>query len=256
MPQPMDDQALQQVGTAEEGAVERRRPADHDMIAAAGSGMLAVDHELVGAEPREPRLLVDRLGRRDALAPARGGMDVHLDHAGVRRDADHVEARIDRRGVALDLDRQADLLGRGLRRGDELEIVLELLDRRHEDAEPPVARFDRQRGADHRRRCRRASARSVPGSAGFVRGERGDPLRMLPQRLALRQRPARDGRIGLDDIRERRWRNMGKRAERQAIADRTVAGRQIKARRGGSSIFRCASAGPSACACQRWTGST
>ena len=51
-PQPVDDEALEQVGAPEERAVERRRAADHDMVAAAGPGMLAVDHELVGAEPR------------------------------------------------------------------------------------------------------------------------------------------------------------------------------------------------------------
>ena len=58
-PQPMDEEALEQVGTSEERTVERRLPADDDMIAPAGSRMLAVDHELVGAEAREPRFLVD-----------------------------------------------------------------------------------------------------------------------------------------------------------------------------------------------------
>ena len=79
-------------------------PRRHDMVAAAGAGMLAVDHELVGAEAREPRFLVDRLGRGDAFAPARRGMDVDLDHAGVGRDADDVHARI---GAAADSPRSA-----------------------------------------------------------------------------------------------------------------------------------------------------
>ena len=148
MPEPMDDEALEQVRPPEERAVERRRAADDDMIAPAGSGMLAVDHELVGAEARKPRLLVDRLGRRDAFAPARRGMDVDFDHAGVGRDANDVHARIDRGRVALDLHRQPDLLGRRLGRGDQFEIILEPLDRRQEDAQTPVARLDRHRGAD------------------------------------------------------------------------------------------------------------
>ena len=38
--------------------------------------------------------------------------------------------------------------GGGLGGGDEVEIVLDALDRRHEDAEPAVARLDRERGAD------------------------------------------------------------------------------------------------------------
>ena len=47
---PVQDQAAQQVRPAQERAVERGRAADHDMVAAAGAGVLAVDHELVGAE--------------------------------------------------------------------------------------------------------------------------------------------------------------------------------------------------------------
>ena len=105
-------------------------------------------------------------------------MDVDLDDARVGRDADHVEARIDRRRIALDLHRQSDLLGRRLRRGDEFEIILEPLDRRHEDAEAPVARLDGDRGAD------RAVDVAEPLldpllPARFRRGERGDLLGAL-----------------------------------------------------------------------------
>ena len=117
------------------------------MVAAAGARMLAVDHELVGAEPRLPRLLVERLGVGHALAPVLGRMDVDLDHARIGRDADDVEPRVDRRRVALDMERQPEAFRRRLDRGDQLEIVLEPLDRRHEHAQAPVARLDRDRGA-------------------------------------------------------------------------------------------------------------
>ena len=102
--------------------------ADHDMIAPAGARVLAVDHELVGAEPGEARLLVDRLGGRDAFAPVRRGMDVDLDDARVGRDANDIEARIGRGRVALDLHRHPDLFGRSLGGRDQFEIVLEPLD--------------------------------------------------------------------------------------------------------------------------------
>ena len=144
---PVQHQALQQIRAAQERAVVGRRAADHDVVAAAGAGVAAVDHELVGAEPRLPRLLVDCRRGGDAVAPVRCRMDVDLDDAGIGRDADDVEARIVRRAVALDMDRQADRLGRLLRRGDQLEIVLERLDRRHEDAQPAVARLDGDGGA-------------------------------------------------------------------------------------------------------------
>ena len=234
MPQPVNDEALQQVGTPEEGTVERRRPADHDMIAAAGSRMLAVDHELVGPEPRLPRLLVDRLGRRHAFAPVRRGVNVHLDDARVGRDADHVEARIARRGVALDLDRESDPLGRRFRRRDQLEIILEPLHRRHEDAQAPVARLDRDRGADRAVDVAEPLLDAFLARAGRqVRGEEGDLLGLPHQRLAFRQRLARRGRIGVEDIGKGRRRNIGKRAERQAIADRAVAGREVEAAAAG-----------------------
>src|SRR5208282_4878549 len=45
----------------------------------------------------------------------------------------------------------------------------------------------------------------------------------LARIMKIRQWPARLGRIGLDDIGEGRGRNVGQRAERQSIADRTVA---------------------------------
>ena len=42
----------QQIRPAQERAVGRRRAAEHDVVAAAGAGVAAVDHELLGAEPR------------------------------------------------------------------------------------------------------------------------------------------------------------------------------------------------------------
>ena len=69
MPLPMQDQAAQQVGSAQKRAVARRLAADHDMVAAAGAGVTPVDHEFICAEAALPGLLVDRFGRGDAFAP-------------------------------------------------------------------------------------------------------------------------------------------------------------------------------------------
>ena len=65
---PVADQAAQQVGPAQERAVGRRGAAEHDVVAAAGADMAAVEHEFFGAEPRLPRLLVERVG---VASPAR-----------------------------------------------------------------------------------------------------------------------------------------------------------------------------------------
>ena len=163
-------------------------------------------------------------------------MDVDLDDAGVGRDADDVEARVVRRGVALDMDRQADLLRGGLGGGDELEIVLERLDRRHEDAEPAVARLDRERGA-HRAADVAELLLDALLLRGVVGGEvrhrlgagRVDRLRRLGRRRGgavaeVGQRPARHGRVDDVGVGIGRGRHVGQRAERQAVADRAVAG--------------------------------
>ena len=151
------------------------------------------------------------------------------------------DARIGRRRVALDLHRQADLFGRRVSAAaTQFEIVLEPLDRRHEDAQVPVARLDRHRGAD--------GAVDVAEPlldplllACLRRGERGDALGALARLVKIRQRPARLGRVGLDDIRE--GRRAERRAARPAADDSRPGCRRERdgARRGGSSIFRCAS---------------
>ncbi len=79
---PVEHEALQEVRPAQERAVLRRRAAQHHMVAAAGAAMAAVDHELVGAEARQARLIVDALRHRDRLAPGGGRLDVDLDDAG------------------------------------------------------------------------------------------------------------------------------------------------------------------------------
>ena len=57
---PEGDQALEQIGPAQERTVGRRRRADDDVIAAAGAGVPAVEQELLGAEAREARFFVQR----------------------------------------------------------------------------------------------------------------------------------------------------------------------------------------------------
>ena len=68
---PVQDQRAQEVGAAQERAVEGGGAADDDVVAAAGPGVLAVDHELVGAEAALAGLLVDAGGDGDAVLPVR-----------------------------------------------------------------------------------------------------------------------------------------------------------------------------------------
>ena len=84
------------------------------MVAAAGAGMAAVEHELLGAEPALARLLVERGDVVDQFRPARRRMDVDLDDAGIGRHAEHPQARIARRPVTFQPDPQAGRGGAGL----------------------------------------------------------------------------------------------------------------------------------------------
>ena len=200
------------------------------MVAAAGAGVAAVDHELVGAEPGQPRLLVDRARDVDRVAPGCGRMDVDLDDAGIGRDLDHVQPRIGRRRVAFDVHRQVELGGGRLDGGEKLEIVLELLDRRHEHAEPAVARLDRERGA-HRNglrlngrasRSRRPEPRARRGRRSGAAGA-GECAR---HRGRVRQRAALGERVGRHEMRLVDRLDMRQRAERQPEADRRIARHQ------------------------------
>jgi hypothetical protein len=54
-----------------------------------------------------------------------------------RGDADDVDARVVRRRIAFDLNGQIFLLRRRLDRGDQFQVILDLLDRRHEQQSRP-----------------------------------------------------------------------------------------------------------------------
>ena len=86
-------------------------------------------------------------GAIDEIIPAARRVDVHLDDARVRRHAEAVEARILRRLVAFEDHRRIHGFGGRFDRGDQLEVVLELVGGRHEYIEHAVARLGAHRGA-------------------------------------------------------------------------------------------------------------
>ena len=155
-------------------------------------------------------------------------MDVHLDHAGIGGHADHVQARVVRGRIALDMDLQVQAQGRGLDRVQQVQVFLQRGDRRHEHAQPPVLGFHGQRGADGSLQF------PIPGA-----GHLGDDI--LARRAGHEARPrlspavgrdlARPGQgravhrgVGRVDIGIIRFRQMRQRGQRQAIPDRAVAG--------------------------------
>ena len=158
---PIGDDAPQQIGAPQEGAVGRRDAAEHDVIAAAGADVPAVQHELLCAEADVASLVVDGRGDLHRLLPRGGRMDVDLDDAGIGRDLDDIEARVVRRRVPFQAQRHAHR-GRGcLDGGNQGGIVPGICKRRQEHAQMPAARLDRQR-RPHQLRCRLRDRRGRP----------------------------------------------------------------------------------------------
>jgi hypothetical protein len=147
VPLPHQDQGFQQIGAAQEWAVGHGRATDHHMVAPTSAGMPPVDHEFVGPQATGARFVIDRLGRGDTIVPSMGGVDVHLDHAGIGGHADHVQARVIGGRIAFDMDGQVQFLRRQLCRGQQFQIILQRLARRHEQAQAAVAGFYGDGGA-------------------------------------------------------------------------------------------------------------
>ena len=112
-------------GLRRNGRVGGRGAAHHEVVAAAGAGVAAVGHELLGRQARLERRLVQELGVLHQLAPVVGGMDVDLDHAGVGRDLQQLQALVARRRIAFQHDLHAQLLRRGFDGGQQVQVVLQ-----------------------------------------------------------------------------------------------------------------------------------
>ena len=223
MAQPVQDQRPQQIGAAQEGAVGGRGPADNHMVAAPRAGVLAVDHELVRAKPDLPRLSIDGFRGGHAFVPACGGMDVHLDHAGVGGDADHVHPWVMRRGVAFDMYGQPQLGRSRFGGGDQFQVILDPLHRGHEHAEPPVARFHRQGRAHCAAHVADHLLDPVLHRLGSGKAGAGLFARLWRE---VGQGAAFFERVGGDDMGEVGRLDIGQRAQRQAVADGAVARHQ------------------------------
>ncbi len=146
---PITHQAPQQVGAAQERAVGGGRPPQHDVVASPRPGMGAVTVKPLGGEPRLARVVVDTGGDGYQLVPIVRGMDVDFEHPRIGGDGNTVQPRIARRRVTL--DHQTDPpFARGILDGsDQLQIVLEQVERRHEHVQPPLPRFNAQRRPDY-----------------------------------------------------------------------------------------------------------
>jgi hypothetical protein len=131
--------ARQEVRPPHEWALDRRRPAERQVVAAAAAHRAPIEVVLLGREARPVGRAGHRLDQVDVL-PERGRhRDVHLQDSRVGRHLAPAQARIRRRAVALQPHRDSEL-GRGvLDRGHAREF-LERVRRRDPHAAPQAPR--------------------------------------------------------------------------------------------------------------------
>jgi hypothetical protein len=233
---PIREQAGEHVGTTQERAVGGRRAAEHEVVAAAGAGVAAIDHELLGRQARLPRGLVEKFGVLDEFAPVVRRVDVDFDDARVRRDGERLQPRVARRGVAFEHDLQLALGRSGLDGREQLQPIVERLQRRHEDVQQTGLRrrlveFDaravRTRRIAHFDDERRAHDVPGLGARRFAcSDETLTPRQLREQRRMLAQRRARRERVLLDDVRIVLGLDPRQRRQRQAVAHRRIPGQQ------------------------------
>ena len=220
---PVEHEAFEQIGAADEGRVRKAGPTQHDMVAAARADRAAIDHEFICREATFARGGIERLGDVHRLFPTGGRLDIDLDHARVRRDLHHHEARVGWRRIALNPHRYRSRLGHRFYVGDDFEIVLQRLDRRDEHREMIAARLDGERGA-HRALddfLLLAGLLDVL-AAGHTFVALGLWLGLW-RRAEIGQFAARLGRVARVNIGIVGGRHIGQRAQRQPIAQRAIA---------------------------------
>ena len=146
-------------------------------------------------------------------------MDVHFDDAGIRRDVQHLDARIARRRVALDRDRRWPAPAAASIAASSDDVVLDARQRRHEHVQMAVAHLHAERRLDHFLRRDFAS----PARACALGRDRSRRLgKLAPRREGI------DGVLGIDVGRQHR-RAASRAAGAGRAANRPAARRGARA---------------------------
>ena len=140
---PVQQQAGQQLRTTQERAVRRCGTAQHKVVAAAGTGVAAVGHEFFSRQTALERCPVQELGVVHQLAPAVDRVHVDFDHARVGCDLQQLEAWIAWRRVTLQHQPHGLLARCGFDRRQQIEVIVQPLQRRHEDVQDTGGAADR-----------------------------------------------------------------------------------------------------------------
>jgi len=145
---PEADEAAEQVRSSQKGAVGRRGGSQYKVISATGAGVSAVLLKFFSAEPALACIFTDAFCDLSQLLPVVGGVDVDFDDARIRRDFEQFDAVVLRGQVAFDDDGQPQFFSSGFDAGQQIEVIFERADRRHEDVQLSVSGFDTE-GCPH-----------------------------------------------------------------------------------------------------------
>src|SRR6266542_4795711 len=197
--------------------------------------MAPVEHEFFRCETGFARGGVKKTRSFSQLVPARSRMNIDLDNPRVGSDAKKLEARIARRFVAFEQDRLVHCFGGGFDGSDELEIIFQGVDRRHEDIENAVSRLNAHGRARDPRSTFMAARHPIGVAANIFaawalccRSAYGSRRFELKVKLRI----ARQGRKLLREIRRKggsdiAWASPRLRIEGQPVAHGRISGNKI-----------------------------
>src|SRR6266511_71714 len=142
---PVAQETAQEIRPSEPRRVRGSCTAQDEVVAAASAGMAPVEHEFFRCETGLARGGVKKTRSFSQLVPARRQINIDLDDPRVGSDAKKLEARVARRLIAFEQDRLVHCFGGGFDGGDELEIIFQGVDWRHEDIENAASRLNAHR---------------------------------------------------------------------------------------------------------------
>ena len=112
------------------------------MVAAAGAGVAAVEHEFLGAQARLARFLVERKRVGAKCVPVCRRMNIDFNHAGIGGDVEHGEARVRYRAIAFDTHTKRKVFCHAFYDSDQVEIIFGAFKGRQKDVQAFVAHLD------------------------------------------------------------------------------------------------------------------
>ncbi|MEY3459378.1 MAG: hypothetical protein RL215_2535 [Planctomycetota bacterium] len=145
---PEGNEAAEEIGSAEEGAVAGRGGSEDKVIPATGTGMASIALKFFGTESAVASIFVDAGGDVFEFFPAGGWLDIDFDDARIRGYFQEADAGILRREVAFEDNGELKLFCSVFDGGNEVEVIFECADGGHEHVESSVAWFDAEGGAN------------------------------------------------------------------------------------------------------------